>query len=247
MTTKPLIVDNFFPEETLRKINTFYKSAPLKLFAREISGAARTLFIPVGLSDLLETFNYDTLIRPHLQKINPEAGIKHLERYYMNVMLKHDEQTGHRDVDNLEEDEFYITTLVFLNPCHDENCGIYIGDTFYKNIYNRLILFTGSTWHRAVTPEDDYVRITLYVNFTNRNNKNLGFKSNESTYDRSLQIPNVYRTKEIVTMENENRKKSDAQKEHEKKVFDDTLTPEEEEQMKNKLEELRKRDPFIYR
>ena len=49
-------------------------------------------------------------------------------------------------------------------------------------------------------------------------------------------------------MTEERREKNDAQKEHENKVFDDVnLSPEEEEQMKKKLEELRKRDPFIYR
>jgi hypothetical protein len=48
-------------------------------------------------------------------------------------------------------------------------------------------------------------------------------------------------------MKEERREKTDAQKEHEEKVFGVELTPEEEEQMKKKLEELRKRDPFIYR
>ena len=253
MPIKPLIVDNFFPEETLKKIDKFYKSAPLKLWALETEGATRTLFIPVGLSDLLESFNYDTLIRPHLKKFNPVAGIKHLERYYVNVMLKNDVQTGHRDIIGLAEESFYITCLVFLNPSNNEQCGIFIGDTFYKNIYNRLIIFSGDTWHRAVPPKDDYVRITLYVNFTNRINKSFGFRnSKESTYDRSNQIANVYRTKgpkeKEIMMEKERREKTDAQKKHEEKVFgEENLTPEEEELMKKKLAELRKRDPFIYR
>ena len=50
-------------------------------------------------------------------------------------------------------------------------------------------------------------------------------------------------------MTKERREKNDAQKEHEKKVFNDdlNLTPDEEELLKKKLEELRKRDPFVYR
>ncbi|MDA8847046.1 hypothetical protein N9J02_00270 [bacterium] len=50
-------------------------------------------------------------------------------------------------------------------------------------------------------------------------------------------------------MTEERREKNDAQKEHEKKVFNDdlNLTPDEEELLKKKLEELRKRDPFVYR
>ena len=249
MSIKPLIVDNFFTEETLQKINKFYKSAPLKLYALEKEGATRTLFIPLGLSDLITVFDYDSLIREHLKNYNPEAGVKHLERYYINVMLNHDIQTGHRDIIGLDEESFYTTCLVFLNPYHDEQCGIHIGNTFYKNVYNRLIIFSGDTWHRAVPPKDDYVRITLYINFTNRINKEFGFRnSKETTYDRSTQIPNVYRTKEIVLMEEERREKTDAQKKHEEKVFgEETLTPEEEELMKKKLAELRKRDPFIYR
>lgn len=49
----------------------------------------------------------------------------------------------------------------------------------------------------------------------------------------------------------EKREKTDAQKEHEEKVFgkqeDLELTADEEELLKKKLEELRKRDPFVYR
>jgi hypothetical protein len=54
---------------------------------------------------------------------------------------------------------------------------------------------------------------------------------------------------EILHMTEERREKNDAQKEHEKKVFNDdlNLTPDEEELLKKKLEELRKRDPFVYR
>ena len=49
----------------------------------------------------------------------------------------------------------------------------------------------------------------------------------------------------------EKREKNDAQKDHEEKVFgkqdDLELSKEEEELLKKKLEELRKRDPFVYR
>jgi hypothetical protein len=49
-------------------------------------------------------------------------------------------------------------------------------------------------------------------------------------------------------MTEEKREKTDAQKEHEEKVFgNEDLSSEEEELLKKKLEELRKRDPFIYR
>ena len=55
---------------------------------------------------------------------------------------------------------------------------------------------------------------------------------------------------EILHM-TEKREKNDAQKEHEEKVFgkedDLNLTKEEEELLKKKLAELRKRDPFVYR
>jgi hypothetical protein len=42
-------------------------------------------------------------------------------------------------------------------------------------------------------------------------------------------------------------KKEENKKEDNSKVDDLSLTKEEEEQLKKKLEELRKRDPFIYR
>ncbi len=50
-------------------------------------------------------------------------------------------------------------------------------------------------------------------------------------------------------MSDERREKNDRQKEHENKVFNDDLelTKQEEEALKKKLEELRKRDPFVYR
>jgi len=51
-------------------------------------------------------------------------------------------------------------------------------------------------------------------------------------------------------MTEERREKNDAQKEHEEKVFgndDLDLTPDEEALLKKKLEDLRKRDPFVYR
>ena len=56
-----------------------------------------------------------------------------------------------------------------------------------------MILFDGTNWHKPVTPQDNYVRITFYANFSNRISKHNAFKQLKNADACSKYFRNVYR------------------------------------------------------
>ena len=173
------IVDDVFPESVLDKIDKFWRHASLKIGWREthdhVDDTPPMLATHPTLTNLISDFEADEYLEPHLRKFNSNTSFSHLERYYVNVGLKNNVYHGHRDIEesDLKENEFYVVVLVFLNPNCNGDSGIFIGDDYIEDKYNRLIVFNGFELHRAVPPKDDFVRLTFYCNFSNRKNSRI--------------------------------------------------------------------------
>ena len=193
----PIVIDNFLPKNVLEKIDIFYKTAPLKLSNTETADTPTFLQCSIGVEELLGVFELDRHIEKHLKNTNKNCTFKNLERFYINILTDAEKNiiTGHKDINenDLTKDEFYLTSIIFLNPEGNKNTGIYINEDYYEDIYNRMILFDGTSWHKAVAPEDNYVRITFYANFSNRISKNNIYRQIKNTDASSKYFKNVYR------------------------------------------------------
>ena len=170
------IVDDLFPEFVLDKIDKFWRQASLNIGQKETHDhrdeIPPMLMSHPTLTNLISDFEADVYFKPHLKKFNSNASFRHLERFYINVGLKNNVYHGHRDMDesDLKENEFYVVVLTFLNPNCNGDSGIFIGNDYIEDKYNRLIVFNGFEWHKVVPPTDNFVRLTLYCNFSNRKN-----------------------------------------------------------------------------
>jgi len=169
------IVDDVFPESVLDKIDKFWRQASLKVGQREMFldlESPPMLMVQPTITNLISDFEADVYLKSHLKKFNSNASFRHLERFYINVGLKNNKYQGHSDIDksDLKEEEFYIVALIFLNPKCNGDSGIFIDKDYIEDKYNRLIVFNGFDWHKVVPPKDNFVRLTLYCNFSNRKN-----------------------------------------------------------------------------
>jgi len=183
------VVDNVFPENVLDKIDNFWKNGQIRIGATETGpkkDRALLFSINPSLQELIGTFEADIYIGKHLKEFNSQASFKHLERFYINVIKNGDKFDGHTDIIELEPNTFYIVALIFLNPYCNGDSGFYVKDKYIEDKYNRLILFNGIDWHKSVIPSDDFVRITLYCNFTNAKGRDRRYM------DRNKDIKNFY-------------------------------------------------------
>ena len=194
---EPIVVDDFLPKNVLEKIDFFYKTAPLKLSNTEIEDGPIFLQCSIGVEELLGIFELDKHIEKYLKNANKNCSFKNLERFYINILTnaEKNKMVGHADIieSDLSKDEFYLTSIIFLNPEGNKDTGIYIDKDYYEDIYNRMILFNGASWHKAIAPEDGYVRITFYANFSNRASKNNVYRQLKNTDTSSKYFKNVYR------------------------------------------------------
>lgn len=192
---EPVVIDNFFPENVLQKIDNFYKTAPLKLSGTEHENTSTFLQCSIGTEELLGVFELDQHIDKHLN--DKKLSFRNLERFYINILTNAEDKKlkGHKDMpeDSLKNNELYIVCLIFLNPEGNKDTGIHINDDYYEDVYNRLIIFSGTDWHKPEVPKDNYVRITLYANFSNRVSKHNVFRQIKNADKCSKILKNVYR------------------------------------------------------
>ena len=128
----PIVIDNFFPENVLEKIDIFYKTAPLKLSATELEDTSTFLQCSIGVEELLGVFELDQHIEKYLKEITQSITFKNIERFYINILTnaENNKMAGHRDINEgkLADNEFYLTSIIFLNPEGNKDTGIYINN-----------------------------------------------------------------------------------------------------------------------
>jgi hypothetical protein len=171
--------DNVLSDNIIQRWVEFYEhSAKFSLCAVENPNdkSSSVYFnMPITLKERIELFEVDEWLPEYLKKFNEACTLRWFNRSYINLMTRGDTVSGHVDVSpELESDICYITCLLFLNPFVDstQDNGFTIEDLYIENKFNRMIVFDGTLFHKSSIPNDDLVRLTLYLGFNNRKIKN---------------------------------------------------------------------------
>lgn len=121
----------------------------------------------IDLKMRTQLFEIQNWLVPHVIDYEPRCTIKDHSRSYMNLCTQGDPVKGHVDVAACPPGGFYVVALVFMNPYVTDpaDSGFHIGDQYYENHFNRMIIFDGRAWHKSQIPTDNLVRLTMYNSF----------------------------------------------------------------------------------
>ena len=161
------------PERIVEKWKDYYINRARLTLGRTESNSNQSAFLSTTftLDEMYNVFDFETWLLPLVQEHNPAIKTKHLVRAHLNVNTQLDHMTGHVDItdEKFFNDAFYLSVVVFLNPCVDQHIGngLIVGDKIVENKFNRVVMFDGRTWHKAVPPTDNFVRLTGYFSFSN--------------------------------------------------------------------------------
>ena len=183
--------DNVLSDNIVQRWIEFYEhSAKFSLCAVENNNDKSSgiyFNMPLTLKERIELFEVDEWLLEYLKKFNRTCTLNWFNRSYINLMTRGDTMRGHIDM-SPEPDICYISCLLFLNPFVDstKDNGFTIEDVYIENKFNRMIVFDGTLFHKASIPDDDLVRLTLYLGFNNRKIKN------SYSQEKSLGVKNYW-------------------------------------------------------
>ena len=169
-----VIIDNAMPDNIVERWKDHYVNNVRLTLSRHEAEESDPAFLSTffSLQDMYTVFDCESWLLPYAQQFNPNIKIKHLTRAHLNVNTEQDKMVGHIDInpDRFVDDSFYVSCLIFLNPKIDNYVignGLTVGENEIENVFNRLVIFDGRTWHKADTPIDNFVRLTGYFSFSN--------------------------------------------------------------------------------
>jgi len=167
------VIDNAMPQHVVDNWIDFYENkASFRRMSPEYRGDPDTdywLSMIIDLKNRYQIFDIDSWMIPLITQYNPRCGEKDFMRSYLNMCTTGDNMKGHRDTPDVEysDDEFFVVSLIFMNPYvkDPQDSGLEIeGGLYVENVFNRMIIFDGRLWHRAHTPTDRLIRLTMYNN-----------------------------------------------------------------------------------
>lgn len=125
----------------------------------------------LGYKENIEIFDYESTIVPKAQKININVRSK-FQRSYINSFNHTDKFIGHADCEPVPDDQYFVSTVLFLSPewnTRDGGLLFKMGTktVLIENIYNRLICFSGDIWHCVQPFNAHRARLTHYCTFSN--------------------------------------------------------------------------------
>lgn len=169
------VFDNVLPERELKSWEEYYVNGlTFRRCSHEDETAENIYFCSdMGYKDNIQVFDYESTIVPRAQKINLNVRSK-FQRSYINVFNNTDKFIGHADCEPVPDDKFFVSTVLFLSPAwnggiHDGGIEFRMGTqtVLIKNVYNRLICFSGDIWHCVQPFEAHRARLTHYCTFSN--------------------------------------------------------------------------------
>ena len=169
-----MIIDNAMPDSIVERWKDHYINNVRLTMCRREADSSNPAFLSTmfSLQDMYTVFDAESWLLPYAQQFDSKIKMKHLTRAHLNVNTEQDVMVGHRDISpaKFADDSFYVSCLIFLNPEIDKHVignGLTVGETEIENVFNRLVIFDGRTWHKADTPIDNFVRLTGYFSFSN--------------------------------------------------------------------------------
>ena len=176
------VFDNVLSKEILSKWENFYEhelTFRRSSYERESDG---NIYYCSNMSykKNIEVFDYENTIVPYAKQIDSKVTAK-CKRSYINCFNRHDKFVGHQDYHPLEDENFFVSTVLFLSPeWNTLDGGIEFKEgtksVIIDNVYNRLICFSGDIWHCVQSFDANRARLTHYCTFSDvsRNNRNFG-------------------------------------------------------------------------
>lgn len=163
------VFDNVLSDEQIKKWIYFYENVlAFKRATLEHPDEERTYFASnVSIKENIEIFDYEKNIVPYAQQINSKVRGNYLRRSYINIFDQFDTFTGHTDCN---DEDFYVSTVLFLNPHWDNDGGGLKFTTedesiVVDNVFNRLICFNGNIHHCVQPYNSERARVTHYCTF----------------------------------------------------------------------------------
>lgn len=166
------IIDNVLDTQHLARWYQYYKSTSFRRSASESTKKENIYFCrDVFYKELIEIFDYENKIYPHAKELDNLVTEK-VHRSYINIFDEGDKFIGHKDMEEIPEDKYAVSCVLFLNPEWEDTGG---GLAFEKdderivvqNKFNRLIVFNGDIWHCVQAFKGNKARVTLYIQFNN--------------------------------------------------------------------------------
>lgn len=166
------VIDNAMPDDVVDSWVDYYEnSASFKMIAAENRSLDNQVIWMASIVDLktrYQVFNINSWLIPMITRFNPACSEKDFMRSYINLTTSGDGSHGHRDTQNLADGGFFTASVLFANPYvkDPKDSGLeFEGGLYVENVFNRLVIFDGTLWHRAHVPTDNLVRLTLYNSF----------------------------------------------------------------------------------
>jgi hypothetical protein len=167
------VFDNVLDQRELKAWEHFYiNELTFRRSSHEDESAENIYFCrDLGYKENIEIFDYERTIVPNAQKVNLDVRSK-FQRSYINCFNRTDKFVGHADCEPVPNDRHFVSTILFLSPewnTPDGGIEFRMGTktVLIKNVYNRLICFSGDIWH-CIQPFDAHrARLTHYCTFSN--------------------------------------------------------------------------------
>ena len=166
------VYENVLTPEQINKFKTFYTTQAQfqwnKLDQNHTSGTSFLQNTGWDLKRSIEMFGIDDWIEQYIRPVEPKVKANDFHDAYVNVLLSGDDFDNHRDIEELKDDQYYVSCVLMLNPYMDDpGAGFEIDNEFLRYKFNTLIVFDGSYHHRPIAPLGGWLRVTYYCSFSN--------------------------------------------------------------------------------
>jgi len=193
---KVQVHDDVVPESAIARWFDFYKNRAQfsynKIDNKKYNvGDTHFLQCQVDFKTSQNIFDFYSWLPDLLSEFNPSCEVKHYHSSYINILLNGDQFTSHSDIDELNDESFYIGCIWFGNPTEpNTDCGFKFDNKIIDYKFNRMIMFDGRLQHQPIAPTDSFIRVSYYISFSNAFKMRLAGVQGSNPWNRTINTNN---------------------------------------------------------